>query len=812
MRNRRASLDDAARGGRRRVAMLASLAGLAALAVAAIAVANPDADVHSAAAVRVDGVAAGDHLGASLAGVGDINRDGVDDYIAGAPDSDALGRRSAGSAYVVYGRRGRPPVELSGKRLGKDGFTIHGASPGDSAGVSVAAAGDVNGDLIDDLIVGAPNADAGGRSGGAAYVVYGRKTRDLADVDLARLGARGFEIATDGNGSLGYAVSGAGLFNGDRLADVVIGDRTAGGSGRAYVIYGQAGADSSDLDVDRLGTSERARGMTVRGFQRLSRTGSAVAGGDFAADRHSDVAIGAPSFDVRGRPGSGRVNLIYGSNLADPADVVLSELGKGQDGRGLVINGASATENLGASLADAGDFNSDRRPDLIAGATGLDTGGHDSGGAYVLHVASVRRNVADLDLAAGNGAASVTRIDGASELDRAGAAVSAAGDGNRDGVDDVIVGAPAADPTAGADGAAYVVYGQAAPDPADISLAEIASGAVADDLGFVIMRVQDQDLGSLGHAVGFAGDSNRDGRAEVLVGDPDFSGGRQGAGAVYVVSGGFELEEPNTAISGPVITDANPTFTFSSPTTGAGFQCSLDGAGFSACSSPYTLRLLGSGLHTLRVRAVAEGLTDPSPASQVFLVAGGDPPPPVQGETVNLRPISGDIAVSLAQVGRQAIPITEPVQVPVGTLVDATRGRVEVTSATEPEQPGGEPGTQAAEWFDGKFQVRQTKRRDLTTMRLRGKTECGSPAGQKSALAMRKRKPGLWGSGNGNFASQGNHGSAQVRGTEWLLFEACGGITGTFVKNGIVRFTDFYRDTTTLVGQGETAVARPPNR
>ena len=811
MLERRASLNNTARAGRHRVAIpAASLAGLAVVVVAAIAVANPDADVHSAASGRVDGVAAGDHLGTSVAGVGDVNRDGVDDYIAGAPGSDALGRRSAGSAYVIYGRSGRPPVELAGKRLGKNGFAIHGASPGDRAGFSVAGAGDVNGDRIDDVIVGAPNADAAGRSGGAAYVVYGRKARDLADVDLASLGVDGFEIASSGSGSLGYAVSGAGFFNGDRVADVVIGDRTAGGAGRAYVIYGQAGGGPSGLDVDRLGTSERARGMTVLGFQRFSRTGAAVAGGDFAGDRRSDVAVGAPSFDVRRRPGAGRVNVIYGSNLADPADVALSGLGKRQDRRGRVITGASATDSLGASLADAGDFNGDGRPDLIAGASGLDAGGHDSGGAYVFD----GRGNADLDLADSGSAGSVTRIDGADGLDRAGAAVGAAGDGNRDGVDDVIVGAPSASPTSGADGAAYVVYGQAAPDPADVRLAEIASGGVADDLGFVIMRVQDHDLGSLGRAVGLAGDSNRDGRAEVLVGDPDFSGGRKGAGAVYAVSGGFELEEPDTEISGPVITDANPTFTFSSPTTGASFQCSLDGAGFTPCSSPYTLRVLSSGLHTLRVRAVAEGLSDPSPASQGFIVAGGNPPPPVQGETVNLRPISGDVGVGLADVGRRLIQISEPVQVPVGTLVDATLGRVEVTSATEPEQPGGDPGTQAAEFFEGKFRIRQTKRRDLTTMRLRGKTECSGPAspGRKTPFASRKRKPGLWGSGNGNFASQGNHGSAQVRGTEWLLFEACGGITGTFVKNGIVRFTDFYRDTTTLVGQGETAVARPLNR
>ena len=96
--------------------------------------------------------------------------------------------------------------------------------------------------------------------------------------------------------------------------------------------------------------------------------------------------------------------------------------------------------------------------------------------------------------------------------------------------------------------------------------------------------------------------------------------------------------------------------------------------------------------------------------------------------------------------------------------------------------------------------------------RLLGRQQCtpAADAGSgRNALASRKRKPSLWGSGNGNFASSGNHGSASVRGTKWLIFEQCGGITGTFVKQGVVAFRNFYTGRTTLVRRGQTAFARP---
>ena len=178
-------------------------------------------------------------------------------------------------------------------------------------------------------------------------------------------------------------------------------------------------------------------------------------------------------------------------------------------------------------------------------------------------------------------------------------------------------------------------------------------------------------------------------------------------------------------------------------------------------------------------------------------------PAPVQGKTVNASTVSGKVLVDVPGDGQGFIALDEATQVPVGTKVDTRRGRVAITSAAS------QGGTQSADFFDARFQIRQRAKKDLTTMKILERPQCGGGRDSRDELAARKRKPGLWGSGNGHFATQGNHGSASVRGTEWLLFEACGGVTGVKVKEGSVKFRNFYTRRSTIVNAGETAIARP---
>ena len=121
---------------------------------------------------KLSGVAAGDGSGRAVSTAGDVNGDGVDDLLIGAPRADPNGNYS-GASYVVFGRAGvgnGGNLELSALD-GTNGFRLSGVAANDNSGLAVSMAGDVNGDGIDDLLIGAPG--AGTFSSGASYVVFG---------------------------------------------------------------------------------------------------------------------------------------------------------------------------------------------------------------------------------------------------------------------------------------------------------------------------------------------------------------------------------------------------------------------------------------------------------------------------------------------------------------------------------------------------------------------------------------------------------------------------------------------------------------
>ncbi|HSH04226.1 MAG TPA: cadherin domain-containing protein, partial [Anaerolineae bacterium] len=122
---------------------------------------------------RIDGLAAYDISGRSVSSAGDINGDGIDDLIIGADGADPNGNFS-GSSYVVFGSGGEFSSTLNLSSLnGINGFRIDGAATFDRSGFSVSSAGDINGDGIDDLIIGANGADPNGNYSGSSYVVFG---------------------------------------------------------------------------------------------------------------------------------------------------------------------------------------------------------------------------------------------------------------------------------------------------------------------------------------------------------------------------------------------------------------------------------------------------------------------------------------------------------------------------------------------------------------------------------------------------------------------------------------------------------------
>jgi alpha-tubulin suppressor-like RCC1 family protein len=368
-------------------------------------------------------------LGSSVVG-GDFNGDGVGDVAVGAHGQPRPGLNQ-GAVFVFFG-------PLSGELDAETADAIYsGDTGGDSLGFSLAA-GDLDADGMDDLILGAPFANAGGTRRGASYLVYGDTTLtggvigSVADATFA---------GTSDRSEFGYASAVLGDADGDGNVDLAITARTQGGleAGAAHVFYGTggrlAGATSADLEIIGAGSTDKL--------------GSSVAGLDANGDGFADLLVGTNGNEAR---------LVLGGTTRWTA--------------GNVSTMASATfvgqtsQRLGASVASPGDVNQDGFDDILVSASRDDVNANNAGAALLVYGSDSLPTTIDSRSIESEGrveegttfptysASNLGYVEGAVFRgllagEEAGEVVGGKGDLNGDGYPDLLLGAPKADNEAG---------------------------------------------------------------------------------------------------------------------------------------------------------------------------------------------------------------------------------------------------------------------------------------------------------------------------------------------------------------------------
>ena len=488
------------------------------------------ADFNGSNGFVINGLAEYDILGYSVSSAGDVNGDGIDDLIIGAPGWYDWSEYLAGQTYVVFGGTAvgtGGSFDLSSLD-GSNGFVLNGTAAQGRRylGHSVSNAGDINGDGFGDLIIGArSNYFSNGSQ--RTYVVFGgANVGSSGSIDKDALdGTNGFVLIDEHSipifGENGTSVSSAGDINGDGFDDLIIGFPEAftyrgGAQGHSYVVFGGSNVGSDGSIV--LSSLNGSNGFHIQEINQFDGTGKSVSNaGDINGDGFDDLIIGANYADPNGF-NSGASYVVFGGSYVGYSGSINLSILNGYNG--FAINGLTEYDQLGDSVSSAGDINGDGFADLIIGAPSADSYVV-FGGAYVGYSGSI--DLSTLDGTYGFAIATAS------------ASVSGAGDINGDGFDDLIIGAPGANPNGNRSGASYVVFGGAYVGYSG----SIDLSTLDGTNGFVINGSTAFD--QTGFSVSGAGDLNGDGFADLIIGAPEAQPNGFSSGAAYVLFGGSSV-------------------------------------------------------------------------------------------------------------------------------------------------------------------------------------------------------------------------------------------------------------------------------
>ncbi|MCP4960325.1 MAG: hypothetical protein GY925_13785, partial [Actinomycetia bacterium] len=320
-----------------------------------------------------------DKLGQAVAGIGDVDGDGIPDVAVGARDDDD-GGTNRGAVYVLF-LNADGTVKAEQKVSSTTGGLTGPLDDLDRFGASVAGVGDLDGDGTADITVGAILDDDGGTNRGAVYVLFLNADGTVKAEQKTSSTTGGFTGPLDDFDYLGSSVAGVGDLDGDGIVDIAVGayldDDGGADRGAVYVLF---------LNADGTVKAEQKISSTTGGLagplDDEDGIGMSVAGvGDLDGDGIADIAVGA-LYDDDGGANRGAVYVLFLN-----ADGTVKAEQKISSATGGIIGPLDDQDRLGQSVAGIGDLDGDGRIDIAVGAYQDDDGGTDRGAVYVLNLA-----------------------------------------------------------------------------------------------------------------------------------------------------------------------------------------------------------------------------------------------------------------------------------------------------------------------------------------------------------------------------------------------------------------------------------------
>jgi hypothetical protein len=365
-------------------------------------------------------------------GLGDINGDEIDDFAIGVKFVDQAAF-NAGKTYVFFGKETGWSLNTS---LSNADASFLGEDSTSEAG-HVAAAGDINGDGINDIIIGGGFNDQAANDAGKTYIVFGKKTGWGKNISLANADAS-FLGETEGDYS-GHRLAGVGDVNNDGIDDIIIAAHGADANsiknrGKVYLIFGKTSGWSQNASLSIAEAS-----FVGPPVMNTSIGWNVCSASDINADGYSDFLIAAQN--------KSKIYLILGKSSGWQQDMEI------ESAAATIFSGETALDHAGYDMRGAGDINLDGKSDFIIGAYSNDQNGVDAGKSYLFYGRSswtTNVNLATADAS----------FLGEAAGDQSGFSVAGGGDVNDDGIDDLLISANLNDQNGQDAGKVYLLFGK----------------------------------------------------------------------------------------------------------------------------------------------------------------------------------------------------------------------------------------------------------------------------------------------------------------------------------------------------------------